>query len=66
MFAAAEFSDTREANVKIQELIDNAQKLPNVPKVVQELIESFGNENVNNDEVNLDKIIKDNKRQQFW
>ncbi len=37
--------------MKIQELIDNAQKLPNVPKVVQELIESFGNENVNNDEI---------------
>lgn len=40
-----------EAQVKIQELIDNAQKLPNVPKVVQELIESFGKENVNNDEI---------------
>ena len=43
--------DISEAKVKIQELIDNAQKLPNVPKVVQELIESFGNENVNNDEI---------------
>lgn len=32
-------------------LIDNAQKMPNIPKVVQELIESFGDENINNEEI---------------
>ena len=35
----------------LQNLIDNAQKLPNIPKVVQELIESFGDENVSNDAI---------------
>lgn len=35
--------------MNLQNLIDNAQKLPNVPKVVQELIESFGDDNVSND-----------------
>lgn len=35
----------------LKNLIDNAQKLPNIPKVVQELIESFGNDNINNDEI---------------
>lgn len=35
--------------MNLQNLIDNAQKLPNIPKVVQELIESFGDENVSND-----------------
>jgi HD-like signal output (HDOD) protein len=35
--------------VNLQHLIDNAQKLPNIPKVVQELIESFGDDNVSND-----------------
>lgn len=35
----------------LKSLIDNAQKLPNIPKVVQELIESFGDENVNNEEI---------------
>lgn len=35
--------------VNLQNLIDNAQKLPNIPKVVQELIESFGDDNVSND-----------------
>jgi HD-like signal output (HDOD) protein len=37
--------------VNLQQLIDNAQKLPNVPKVVQELIESFGDENINNEQI---------------
>jgi HD-like signal output (HDOD) protein len=37
--------------VNLQNLIDNAQKLPNIPKVVQELIESFGDENVSNDAI---------------
>ena len=35
----------------LKQLIDNAQKLPNIPKVVQELIESFGDENINNDAI---------------
>jgi HD-like signal output (HDOD) protein len=37
--------------VDLKSLIDNAQKLPNIPKVVQELIESFGDENVNTEEI---------------
>ncbi len=37
--------------MNLQNLIDNAQKLPNIPKVVQELIESFGDENVSNDAI---------------
>jgi HD-like signal output (HDOD) protein len=37
--------------VNLQNLIDNAQKLPNIPKVVQELIENFGDENVSNDAI---------------
>nr|WP_324259566.1 HDOD domain-containing protein [Cellvibrio fontiphilus] len=35
----------------LKELIDSAQKLPNIPKVVQELIESFGDENISGDEI---------------
>ncbi len=35
----------------LKNLIDNAQKLPHIPKVVQELIESFGDENINSDEI---------------
>ncbi len=37
--------------MNLQTLIDNAQKLPNIPKVVQELIESFGDANVSNDAI---------------
>ncbi|HWV15733.1 MAG TPA: HDOD domain-containing protein [Cellvibrio sp.] len=37
--------------MNIQNLIDNAQKLPNIPKVVQELIESFGDDEVSNNEI---------------
>jgi HD-like signal output (HDOD) protein len=40
-----------EGIVELKNLIDNAQKLPNIPKVVQELIESFGDENINNDDI---------------
>ncbi|OZY84586.1 hypothetical protein CBP51_15485 [Cellvibrio mixtus] len=40
-----------EGIVDLKDLVDNAQKLPNIPKVVQELIESFGDENVNNEEI---------------
>lgn len=32
-------------------LIDNAQKLPNIPRVVQELIESFGDEDINSEDI---------------
>jgi HD-like signal output (HDOD) protein len=41
----------REGIVDLKNLIDNAQKLPNIPKVVQELIESFGDESIKNDEI---------------
>lgn len=37
--------------MELKNLIDNAQKLPNIPKVVQELIESFGDENINNETI---------------
>lgn len=37
--------------MELKNLIDNAQKLPNIPKVVQELIESFGDENINTDAI---------------
>lgn len=37
--------------MNLQNLIDNAQKLPNIPKVVQELIESFGDESVSNEDI---------------
>lgn len=32
-------------------LVDNAQKLPHIPQVVQELIESFGDENINSEDI---------------
>ena len=35
----------------LKNLIDNAQKLPNIPKVVQELIESFGDENIKTEDI---------------
>ena len=44
--------------MNLQNLIDNAQKLPNIPKVVQELIESFGDDNVSNDTI-AQKISSD-------
>ena len=37
--------------MNIKDLIDNAQKLPNIPKVIQELIESFGDDGVSNDAI---------------
>lgn len=37
--------------MNLQNLIDNAQKLPNIPKVIQELIESFSDEEVSNNEI---------------
>jgi len=37
--------------MNLQNLIDNAQKLPNIPKVIQELIESFGDDDVSNNEI---------------
>ena len=47
--------------MNLQTLIENAQKLPNIPKVVQELIESFGDENVSNDaianKVSADQVL---------
>jgi HD-like signal output (HDOD) protein len=35
--------------VNLRDLIDNAQKLPNIPKIVQELIESFSDDSVSNE-----------------
>lgn len=35
----------------LNHLISNAQHLPNIPKVVQELIQSFGDENINSDAI---------------
>ena len=47
--------------MNLQNLIDNAQKLPNIPKVVQELIESFGDDNVSNDliakKISADQVL---------
>jgi len=37
--------------VNLHNLIDNAQKLPNIPKVIQELIESFNDDDVSNNEI---------------
>lgn len=37
--------------MNLQHLIDNAQKLPNIPKVIQELIESFGDDDVSNNDI---------------
>lgn len=42
----------------LNHLIANAQNLPKIPKVVQELIESFRNENVNSHEI-AEKLSKD-------
>lgn len=44
--------------VDLKSLIENAQKLPNIPKVVQELIESFNDENVNTEAI-ANKISAD-------
>jgi HD-like signal output (HDOD) protein len=47
--------------VNLEDLINNAQKLPHIPKVVQELIESFGDDDVSNDDVakkiNSDQVL---------
>lgn len=40
-----------EGIVDLKNLVDSAQKLPNIPKVVQELIESFGDENIKTEEI---------------
>lgn len=37
--------------MELKKLIDDAQKLPNIPRVVQELIESFDDENINNEAI---------------
>ncbi len=42
----------------LNHLISNAQNMPNIPKVVQELIQSFGDENVNSDTI-AEKLSKD-------
>lgn len=42
----------------LQRLIDNAQQMPNIPKVVQELIQSFANDDTDADEI-VKSIAKD-------
>jgi len=42
----------------LHQLINNAQNLPKIPKVVQELIESFNNDKVNTHEI-AEKLSKD-------
>ncbi len=44
--------------MNLSQLIANAQQIPNIPKIVQELIESFGNENIDSDAI-AEKINKD-------
>lgn len=44
--------------VDLNLLINNAQNMPNIPKVVQELITSFGDDNVNGEQI-ADKVSKD-------
>lgn len=47
-----------DISVDLNHLIANAQHMPNIPKVVQELIASFGDENVDSNAV-ADKLSKD-------
>lgn len=47
-----------ESTLSLEDVIDNAKELPNIPKVVQELIASFGDENVDADEI-AEKLSKD-------
>ncbi|MDN3638897.1 HDOD domain-containing protein [Simiduia curdlanivorans] len=42
----------------LKAMMNNAQQLPNIPKIVQELIESFGDNNVNTDAI-AKKIASD-------
>ncbi len=42
----------------LSHLISNAQNMPNIPKIVQELIESFSNDNVNSEQL-AEKVSKD-------
>lgn len=42
----------------LNHLISNAQHMPNIPKVVQELIQSFGEDNINSHEI-TEKLNKD-------
>ena len=44
--------------MELNHLITNAQHMPNIPKVVQELIESFGDENVTSENI-ASKLNKD-------
>ena len=41
----------RGQQMPIKALVGNAQQLPNIPKVVQELIESFGDDDINTDAI---------------
>lgn len=44
--------------MEISKLIDNAQQMPNIPEVVQELILSFSDEDVNSTDIS-EKVAKD-------
>lgn len=44
--------------MNLYELISQAQNLPAIPKIVQELIDSFGDDNINSDEI-AEKLSKD-------
>jgi HD-like signal output (HDOD) protein len=44
--------------VDLQNLISNAQNMPNIPKIVQELIESFGDQTVKSEDIAV-KVSKD-------
>jgi len=44
--------------VNIQELINNAQQMPNIPEVVRELIQTFKDDDINSDDI-ATKVAKD-------
>lgn len=44
--------------VDLHQLISNAQNMPNIPKIVQELIESFNNDDINSEQI-AEKVSKD-------
>ena len=44
--------------MNIQELMNNAQKMPNIPEVVRELIQTFNDDDINSEDI-ANKIAKD-------
>lgn len=57
IFAAVNYSESDDnhcstgALVDLNNLISNAQNMPNIPKVVQELIESFNTDDINSEQI---------------